>query len=152
MPFGNIFYYPPDQQFRQSVGPFLLDYFYTGYNLEFPISGISNKENITPHNFMEVAFVSLVRLAALLAAVSRHRLHCPTQAACIGFHFGLSRPLARTTFQLLLKFYGVLQLHFLNFRYFCPLCIIFLDFFLSNMFSICSRINSDLFMAIFHLF
>ena len=50
-------------------GSILLDYFYTGYNLEFPISGILNKENITPRNFMEAAFVSLVWLAAFLSAV-----------------------------------------------------------------------------------
>ena len=153
-PFGNICYYPPSQQIRQSVGPFLLDYFYTGYNLEFPISGILNKENITPRNFMEAAFVSLVWLAAFLSAV----VEAPptlvlaytgwlrlTQASCFGFHFGLSRLWLGLLF-------GDLQLHFVSFRYFLPLCIIFLDLFLSDMFSICSRINSDLFMATFHLF
>merc|ERR1711872_933981 len=37
-------------------GSILLDYFYTGYNLDFPIYGILTKK-ILLRNFMEAAFV-----------------------------------------------------------------------------------------------
>ena len=76
------------------MGPFLLDIFYTGYNLEFPISGILHKENINLHIFMEAAFVSLAWLAAVLQV--------PPTLAYTGSLFWLSlwpvSPLARTTF------------------------------------------------------
>ena len=68
-------------------GSILLDYFYTGYNLEFPISGILNKENITPRNFMEAAFV-LARCFPIscsrgAAYTGLHRL-AVAQAGCGG--------------------------------------------------------------------
>ena len=84
-------------------GSILLDYFYTGYNLDFPIYGILNKENITPRNFMEAAFV-LARCFPIscsrgAAYTGLHRLAVATQASCFG---GLLS--------------GDLQLHFISLK------------------------------------
>ena len=88
---------------------------------------------------MEAAFV-LARCFPIscsrgAAYTGLHRLAVATQASCFG---GL--------------LYGSLQFHFFSFRYFVALCIIFLDFFLTDIFFICSWINSYLFLATFHLF
>ena len=120
-------------------GSILLDYFYTGYNLDFPIYGILTKKIL-------LRVISWKRplfwLGAFLSAV----VEAPPTLAYTGWLWLHRRPVLAD------YFYGSLQFHFFSFRYFVALCIIFLDFFLTDIFFICSWINSYLFLATFHLF
>ena len=110
-------------------GSILLDYFYTGYNLDFPIYGILTKK-ILLRNFMEAAFV-LARCFPIscsrgAAYTGLHRLAVATQASCFG---GLLLWQLTVSF-LFFSLFCRLVYHFLRFFFDGYLLYMFMDQFI----------------------